>query len=86
MPSFDKNDDGTFTYSYYGVKGQIPKEYVNRESIDIYLEAESFFKAVKDSYKSIDLSGRRKRDLERFNAKKMKTAQWLRKQSEGRFF
>jgi len=36
--------------------------------------------------KNIDLSGKNKRDLERFNAKKQKTADWLRKKANGFYF
>lgn len=47
---------------------------------------ELFWNAVRDSYKSIDLSGRNKRDMERFLSKHKKTADWLRKQANGIYF
>lgn len=73
-------------YLYYGVGDIILGEYVDPELIEAYLEDETFEVAVKNSYKSIDLSGKNKRDLERFNAKKQKTADWLRKKANGFYF
>jgi hypothetical protein len=86
MPHFDKQDNGTFSYSYNKVNGLIAEEYVCPERIEIYIEDELFWNAVRDSYKSIDLSGRNKRDMERFLAKHKKTAEWLRKQANGIYF
>lgn len=86
MPQFTKNDDGTFTYSYNRVHGWILEEYVCPERIDAYIEDESFWNAVKDSYKNIDLSGRSQKDLDRFHAKHKKTADWLRIQANGFYF
>ena len=61
-------------------------EYVNPQGIEAYIQNEQFSNAVKGSYKNIDLTGKRKRDLERFEAKKKRTAQWLRGKADGRYF
>ena len=73
-------------HSYCGVGDIILGEYVDPELIEAYLADETFEVAVKNSYKNIDLSGKNKRDLERFNAKKQKTADWLRKKANGFYF
>ena len=86
MAYFEKISDGNFMYLYYGVGDIILGEYVDPELIEAYLEDETFEVAVKNSYKSIDLSGKNKRDLERFNAKKQKTADWWRKKANGFYF
>ena len=86
MAYFEKDIEGNFQYSYYGVNGVILGDYVNPEGIETYIEDEMFYEAVKDSYKSIDLTGRRKRDMERFIAKRDKTAAWLRKKANGIYF
>ena len=87
MAYFEKNYyDDDFQYSYYGVNGVIFGDYVNPKGIEAYIEDEMFYEAVKDSYKSIDLSGRNKRDIERFNTKKEKTAAWLRQKANGIYF
>lgn len=87
MAYFEKNYyDDNFQYSYYGVNGFIFGEFVNPKDIEAYIEDETFYEAVRDSYKSIDLSGRNKRDMERFNAKMKKTADWLRKKANGIYF
>ena len=86
MAYFEKNSDGNFDYSYYGVNDTILGEYVDPGRIQAYLDDETFEVAVKNSYKHIDLSGKSKRDLERFNAKKQKTADWLRKKANGFYF
>ena len=86
MAYFEKDFEGNFQYSYYGVNGWILREYVNPTGIEAYIEDELFYDAVKDSYKRIDLTGRNKRDLERFNAKMNKTADWLRKKANGIYF
>jgi hypothetical protein len=86
MAYFEKISDGNFMYSYCGVGDIILGEYVDPELIEAYLEDETFEVAVKNSYKHIDLSGKSKRDLERFNAKKQKTAYWLRKKANGFYF
>ncbi len=87
MAYFEKNSyDDDFRYSYYGVNGFILGNYVNPTGIEAYIEDETFYDAVKDSYKNIDLSGRNKRDIERFNAKMQKTADWLRKQANAIYF
>ena len=86
MAYFEKDSNGNFMYSYCGVGDTICGEYVDPTLIEAYLEDETFEMAVKNSYKSIDLSGRNKRDLERFNAKKQKTADWLRKKANGFYF
>ena len=86
MAYFEKDFEGHFQYSYCGVNGVILGDYVNPEDIEAYIEDEMFYEAVKDSYKSIDLTGKCKRDLERFNAKKQKTADWLRKKANGFYF
>ena len=83
MAYFEKDFEGNFQYSYYGVNGVILGDYVNPEDIEAYIEDEMFYEAVKDSYKSIDLTGRRKRDMERFIAKRDKTAAWLRQKAKG---
>ena len=57
--------------------------YVDPGKIEAYLEDESFWEAVRQSYKNIDLSGKNQRDLDRFNAKRLKTAEWLRKKANG---
>lgn len=67
-------------------KGQRIGDYVNPEGIGAYIEDEMFYEAVKDSYKSIDLTGTRKRDLERFIAKRDKAAAWLRQKANGIYF
>jgi len=59
---------------------------VTPSGIDAYLEGEAFFDAVEGSYKDIDLTGRSKRDLERFDKKLNKTADWLRKKAAGIYF
>ena len=66
MAYFEKDLEGNFQYSYYGVNGIILGDYVNPEGIEAYIDDEMFYEAVKDSYKHIDLTGKRKRDLERF--------------------
>lgn len=71
---------------YYGVNGIILGDYVNPEGIEAYIDDEMFYEAVKDSYKHIDLTGKRKRDLERFIAKREKTAAWLRQKANGIYF
>ena len=86
MPHFTKNDDGTYTYSYNRVNGWILEEYVCPDGIEAYIDDEVFWDAVKDSYKNIDLTGKSKRDLERFHAKHKKTADWLRKQANAIYF
>jgi hypothetical protein len=86
MAYFEKNSDGNFMYSYCGVGDIILGEYVDPTLIEAYLEDETFEVAVRNSYKSIDLSGRSKRDIERFNAKMQKTADWLRKQANAIYF
>ena len=87
MAYFEKNSyDDDFLYSYYCVNGFILVNYVNPTGIEAYIEDETFYDAVKDSYKNIDLSGRNKRDIERFNAKMQKTADWLRKQANAIYF
>ena len=86
MAYFEKDIEGNFQYSYYGVNGIILGDYVNPEDIEAYIEDEMFYEAVKDSYKSIDLTGRRKRDMERFIAKRNKTADWLRLKANGIYF
>ena len=86
MAYFEKNHEGNFLYSYYGVGDTIMGQYVDPSKIDKYLEDEAFGEAVRRSYKNIDLSGKNKRDLERFNAKKLKTAEWLRKKANGFYF
>ena len=78
MGYFEKDLEGNFQYSYYGVNGIILGDYVNPEGIEAYIDDEMFYEAVKDSYKHIDLTGKRKRDLERFIAKREKTAATLR--------
>ena len=80
---FEKNDDSNYEYSYYGVDDCIFGEYVNPERIEAYISDEAFYEAVKHSYKSIDLTGRRKRDMERFIAKRDKAADWLRLKANG---
>ena len=84
MAYFRMNDDGNFEYSYYGVHGWIEHGYAAPVNIETYFDEEPFFEAVKSSYKNLDLT--RKRDLERFNAKKQKTADWLRKKANGFYF
>lgn len=86
MAYFEKDFDGNFQYSYYGVNGIILGDYVDPSNIEAYIEDEAFFEAVKNSYKNIDLTGKRKSDIERFNAKKNKTADWLRQKSKGFYF
>ena len=86
MAYFEKDFEGNFQYSYCGVNGIILGDYVNREGIEAYIDDEMFYEAVKDSYKSIDLTGRRKRDMERFIAKRNKTADWLRLKANGIYF
>ena len=77
MSYFQKDYDGNFSYSYYGVGDTILGDYVDPGKIDTYLEDEAFWEAVRRSYKSIDLSGKSKRDMERFNAKRLKTAECM---------
>ena len=84
MAYFRMNDDGNFEYSYYWVHGWIEHGYAAPVNIETYFDEEPFFEAVKSSYKNLDLT--RKRDLERFNAKKQKTADWLRKKANGFYF
>lgn len=86
MAYFEKNFDGNFSYSYYGVGDVIIGEYVDPAKIEAYLEDESFWEAVRQSYKNIDLSGKNQQDLERFNAKRLKTAEWLRKKANAFYF
>ena len=86
MAYFEKNDDGNYEYSYYGVGDCILGEYVTPELIEAYIDDETFYEAVKNSYKKIDLTGRRKRDMERFIAKRDKTAAWLRQKAKGIYF
>jgi hypothetical protein len=86
MAYFEKNDDGNYEYSYCGVADCIFGEYVNPEGIEAYIADEVFYEAVKHSYKKIDLTGRRKRDMERFIAKRNKTADWLRLKANGIYF
>ena len=85
MSYFVKEADGNFHYSYYGVVDRVMAEYVNPQGIEAYIQNEQFSNAVKGSYKNIDLTGKRKRDLERFEAKKKRTAQWLRGKADGRY-
>lgn len=86
MAYFEKNFDGNFSYSYYGVGDVIIGEYVDPAKIEAYLEDESFWEAVRQSYKNIDLSGKNQQALERFNAKRLKTAEWLRKKANAFYF
>ena len=86
MAYFEKNHDGDYEYSYNGVSDCIFGEYVTSEKIEAYIEDETFYNAVKNSYKDIDLTGRSKRDLERFTKKMEKTAGWLRKKASGFYF
>ena len=84
MPHFDKQTDGTFSYSYNRVNGTIDAEFVSPDRIEAYIEDDGFWETVKNSYKDIDLSN--KKDKERFIAKRQKTADWLRKQANGIYF
>ena len=84
MAYFRMNDDGNFEYSYYGVHGWIEHGYAAPVNIETYFDEEPFFEAVKSSYKNLDLT--RKRDLERFIAKRDKTAAWLRQKANGIYF
>ncbi len=86
MSCFTKIDDKNFMYSYYGVTDCIPEEYVTPELIGAYINDEVFYEAVKNSYKDINLTGSRKRDMERFNAKFNKTADWLRQKANCIYF
>lgn len=86
MAYFEKNDNGNYVYSYCGVADCIMGEYVTNGLIEAYIEDETFYEAVKNSYKNIDLTGRRRRDMERFVAKRDKTADWLRKKANGIYF
>ena len=86
MAYFEKHDDGNYEYSYYGVSDCILGEYVTPELIEAYISDDTFYDAVRPSYKSIDLTCRRKRDLERFLAKRDKTAAWLRQKAKGIYF
>jgi hypothetical protein len=86
MAYFVKEDNGDFNYSYYDVCDTIPGEYVKPNDIEAYIENEAFEMAVKASYKNIDISGRSKRDLERFNAKRERVAAWLRDKANARYF
>jgi len=86
MAYFEKNSNGDFVYSYFGVGDVICGDYVDPTLIEAYLEDETFYEAVRNSYKNIDLTGRNKHDLERFNAKMSKTADWLRKKANGFYF
>jgi hypothetical protein len=84
MAYFRMNDDGNFEYSYYGVHGWIEHGYAAPVNIEAYFEEKMFYEAVKNSYQNLDLS--RKRDLERFNAKMEKTADWLRMKVHWMYF
>ena len=86
MAYFEKNYDGNYEYSYYGVGDIILGNYVEEGLIEAYIEDETFDEAVKGSYKNIDLTGRNKHDIERFNAKREKTAKWLREKAKGIYF
>lgn len=86
MAYFVKNFDENFSYSYCGVSDTIIGDYVNSDKIDAYLEDEAFWEAVRRSYKNIDLSGKNKRDLARFNAKCEKTAEWIRNKANALYF
>lgn len=86
MAYFSKFDDELFSYSYCGVSDMILSEYVNPTGIEAYIADEVFEEAVKASYKNIDISGRSKRDLERFNAKRERVAAWLRDKANARYF
>lgn len=86
MSYFVKEADGNFHYSYYGVVDRVMAEYVNPQGIEVYIQNKQFSNAVKGSYKNIDLTGKRKRDLERFETKRKRTAQWLREKADGRYF
>ena len=86
MAYFKKCDDGKYEYSYCGVCNYILGEYVAPELIEAYIEDETFHEAVKNSYKKINLTGSCKRDMERFIAKKNKTAAWLRQKANGIYF
>lgn len=86
MPRFERIDDEKFFFSYYGTADFLPAVYVDPTLIDAYFEEEAFLEAVKASYSRIDLSGRNKRDEERFEKKCQKTADWLRKQANGIYF
>lgn len=86
MAYFYKNYDNNFEYSYLGVNDCILGEYVTPDLIEAYIEDETFYEAVKNSYKHIDLSGRSKHDKERFAAKTNKTANWLRRKANAIYF
>lgn len=86
MAYFSKFDDKFFSYSYYGVSDMILSEYVNPTDIEAYIIDEVFEEAVKASYKNIDISGRNKRDLARFNAKRERVAAWLRDKANAQYF
>ena len=75
---YEMNDE--FYYEYDGVYGFILSEYATPERIEAYLDDEEFDEAIKNRYKKIDLSGKNEKDLDRFRARKEKTANWLRKQ------
>ena len=49
MAYFEKDFEGNFQYSYYGVNGIILGDYVNPEGIEAYIDDEMFYEAVKDS-------------------------------------
>ena len=51
MAYFEKNYDGNYEYSYYGVGDIILGNYVEEGLIEAYIEDETFDEAVKGSYK-----------------------------------
>ena len=45
MAYFEKDLEGNFQYSYYGVNGIILGDYVNPEGIEAYIDDEMFYEA-----------------------------------------
>ena len=43
MAYFEKDSDGNFQYSYYGVNGIILGDYVDPTKIEAYIEDETFY-------------------------------------------
>ena len=77
MPYFELTDDG-INYCYDGVAGSILPGYADAEGVQAYIEDEVFERDVMSRYANIDMYNRK--DRERVEKRKAKTAAWLMKQ------
>lgn len=78
MSYFELTSNG-INYCYDGVAGSILPDYANAEGVQAYIEDEVFERDILNRYTHIDIDYDRK-DKDRFEKRKSKTAAWLKKQ------